>query len=75
MPGMDGIEATRRIRELERQSARSPVPIVALTANGPQVFADRCAPAGMDDHLLKPFRPQELAEVLMRHLKVAACAD
>jgi two-component system, sensor histidine kinase len=75
MPGMDGIEATRRIRDMERKSARSPVPIVALTANGPEVFAERCAPAGMNDHLLKPFRPQDLAEVLMRHLKVAACAE
>jgi signal transduction histidine kinase/ActR/RegA family two-component response regulator len=75
MPGMDGIEATRRIRDLERKSGRTPVPIVALTANGPEVFAERCAPAGMNDHLLKPFRPQDLAEVLMRHLPLAACAD
>ncbi|MDQ2762087.1 MAG: ATP-binding protein, partial [Pseudomonadota bacterium] len=53
MPGMDGLEATRRIRVL--QGARGQVPIVALTA---QAFTDQvaeCRKAGMDSHLAKPF--------------------
>lgn len=64
MPGLDGLEATRRIRreEGEKRTTR----IVALTAN---VFADdrqACFEAGMDDFLAKPFREEELAEVLRR---------
>jgi K+-sensing histidine kinase KdpD len=57
-----------------RDGPTGPV-MVEVSDTGIEVFADRCAPAGMNDHLLKPFRPQDLAEVLMRHLKMAACAD
>jgi PAS domain S-box-containing protein len=58
MPGMDGLEATRRIRQFE--GARGRVPIVALTA---QVFSEQvtaCRMAGMNDHLAKPFTPETL---------------
>jgi signal transduction histidine kinase/ActR/RegA family two-component response regulator len=75
MPVMDGIEATRRIRERERLTGRPRVNIVALTANGADVFSERCAPAGMDDHLIKPFRPDDLAKVLRRHLQGALCVS
>lgn len=70
MPEMDGIEATRRIRERERAEGSPPVPIIALTANGPNVYAERCQAAGMNDHLLKPFHTEDLARVLSRHLGV-----
>jgi signal transduction histidine kinase/ActR/RegA family two-component response regulator len=69
MPVMDGIETTRRIRERERQTGRPAVGIIALTANGQEVFIERCQPAGMNDHLLKPFKPEELADMLSRHLQ------
>lgn len=69
MPEMDGIEATRRIREHERRTGAAPVPIVALTANGPNVYAERCQAAGMNDHLLKPFHTEDLARVLSRYLQ------
>jgi CheY-like chemotaxis protein len=62
MPEVDGLEATRRIRQLH--GARGKVPVVALTA---QVFADEvaaCRAAGMDDHLAKPFSPVALLEVI-----------
>jgi PAS domain S-box-containing protein len=58
MPGMDGIETTRRIRA--GSPAGATVPIIALTAN---VFADQigqCQGAGMSDHLGKPFRREAL---------------
>jgi PAS domain S-box-containing protein len=64
MPGVDGLEATRRIRALE--GARGQVPIVALTA---QAFADQvaaCHAAGMDSHLPKPFDPGSLIAVVER---------
>ncbi|MBF0301421.1 MAG: response regulator [Desulfamplus sp.] len=66
MPEMDGLEATRRIRELEKQrigKIRDPekdiyprIPIVALTANALKEFEDRCIEAGMDDFLTKPLK-------------------
>jgi len=71
MPEMDGIEATRRIRERERMTGKPPVTIVALTANGLETFAERCVAAGMNDHLSKPFRPDELERTLSRHLRLS----
>ncbi len=68
MPGLDGFEATRRIRAHERATGRPPVDIVALTANGQEVHGERCRDAGMNGHLAKPFGPDELAHVLRQHL-------
>ncbi len=64
MPGMDGVTATRHIRELGSPLGR--LPIVALTANVlPQQVAQFRA-AGMDDHVGKPFRPDELLATVER---------
>ena len=68
MPGMDGFEATRRIRAEERAERRVPLRIVALTANALEGDRQRSLDAGMDDHLAKPFGETELALVLQRHL-------
>ncbi len=65
MPEMDGLEATRRIRERERRT-RSHIPIVALTAHVTQEDRDRCLEAGMDGHLPKPVRLKQLADALER---------
>lgn len=53
MPGMDGLEATRRIRELASCST-APVPIIAVTANAMKGDDQRCFEAGMDDYITKP---------------------
>ena len=68
MPGMDGFEATRRIRAEERAAGQVPLRIVALTANALEGDRQRSLDAGMDDHLAKPFGEAELALVLQRHL-------
>jgi CheY-like chemotaxis protein len=60
MPRCDGLEATRRIRELESGTAAH-VPIVAMTAHALVGDRDRCLAAGMDDFISKPIR---IAQVL-----------
>jgi two-component system, sensor histidine kinase len=62
MPEMDGFEATRRIREEEAARGWPRVPIVAVTANAFRDDRDRSLAAGMDDHLAKPFRLEDLRE-------------
>ncbi|MDE2298192.1 MAG: response regulator, partial [Burkholderiales bacterium] len=72
MPGMDGFEATLRIRQMEAGAAdvghpgRRRTPIVALTANALSGDRDRCLAAGMDDHLGKPFRRSQLRAIVSR---------
>ena len=68
MPGVDGFEATSRIRHHEAVHGLSRLPVVALTANALEGDRERSLQAGMDEHLAKPFREHELAEVLRRHL-------
>jgi len=68
MPEMDGMEACRRLRCWENEQGQPPVPVVALTANALSSDRARCLAAGMDDHLPKPFRADELVAVLHRHL-------
>ena len=64
MPGMDGMAATRSIRALG--GSRSMVPIVAMTANVLPDQIDAIRAAGMNDHLGKPFEPQDLDRVIVR---------
>lgn len=64
MAEMDGFEASRRIREREKQSKRPRTPIVALSAHAPAEIRQRCLAAGMDDVLAKPFRESMLRQML-----------
>jgi len=68
MPVMDGLSATRKIRELEALSGTTRVPIIALTANVLPIHKELCLAAGMDDFLSKPFKKDQLAAKLARFL-------
>ncbi|MCR9124887.1 MAG: response regulator [Rhodobacteraceae bacterium] len=66
MPGMDGREATRRIREAEIQTGGH-VPIVAMTAHAMAGDRDEILAAGLDDYLTKPLRKAEIAARIETH--------
>ena len=69
MPVMNGVEATRAIRQLPGMSA---IPILAMTASAFGENRDVCLAAGMDDHIGKPVDPDPLYETLLRWLKKSA---
>ncbi|WP_346356275.1 PAS domain S-box protein [Azotosporobacter soli] len=69
MPEMDGLAATRCIRQLENGGKR--VPIIALTADAMKGDREKCLAAGMDHYIAKPFRQDELQEVLQQFLQQA----
>ena len=77
MPIMDGIEATRRIRDIEAEAAAQSgegsnyrrTPIIALTAHALNEVRDTCLAAGMDDFLVKPFDNRQLANTLLHWLE------
>ena len=65
MPVMDGTEAARKIRELERSDAVS-VPILAMTANAFDEDSKKSAESGMNGHLTKPVNMKKLMETLVK---------
>ncbi len=69
MPGIDGFEATRRIRA---RLAGKHLPIIALTANAMASDREACLDAGMDDFVPKPIRQEELRAALERWLPPAS---
>ncbi len=70
MPKMDGYEASKAIRALNRHDARA-VPIIALTANAFKEDIDRAIACGMSAHIAKPVEMETLLEALFRFLGVA----
>ena len=66
MPEMDGIEATRAIRELERVRGSKRTPVIAMTAHAMPGDREACLTAGMDDYLVKPYSLHELLGTLQR---------
>lgn len=68
MPEMDGLTATRRWREREKEVGRPRTLIVALTAHALPQDKAACLDAGMDDYMCKPLRREALADMLTRHL-------
>lgn len=66
MPVMDGYEATKAIRELERPDSN--LPIIAMTANAFASDVQQCLDCGMNAHVAKPIDVKELVRVLHKFL-------
>lgn len=70
MPGMDGLECARRLRELQRRGELAHFPILALTAHALEADVLASMNAGMDEHLTKPLDFAALRNRLSRWLKL-----
>jgi len=70
MPNMNGIEATKRIRSIEKEQNLSHTPIIAVTANALSSDRERFIDSGMDDYVSKPYSEEDIKEVLEKFLLV-----
>jgi CheY-like chemotaxis protein/HPt (histidine-containing phosphotransfer) domain-containing protein len=68
MPVMDGLEATRQIRDLRSAVLNHAIPIIAMTAHAMQGDREKCLKAGIDDYVSKPVTPLTLAKALEKWL-------
>lgn len=69
LPGIDGLECARRIREQESSlGLTKPVPIIAITSHSDEETEKACYDAGMNDYIAKPFDPERLRRVLLRRV-------
>lgn len=74
MHGMNGLEATRIIREYERQHHKPRLPIIGMTAHALTGDRERCLAVGMDDYLPKPFNPDEFKRKLIHYTQESKAA-
>lgn len=68
MPVMNGLEATRRIRQHEQEGRLTRTPIIAMTANAMSADREECLESGMDDFIAKPFRMDEMLSTIKRYI-------
>jgi len=68
MPELDGLEATRTIRNPGSKVTNHEIPIIAMTAHAMESDKERCLEAGMNDYLTKPINPKELADTMNKWL-------
>ncbi len=68
MPGMDGLETTRRLRSSEKERYLPETPVMGMTGNATEDDHLLCLKAGMNDFIFKPFRLKELEEKLKKHI-------
>jgi signal transduction histidine kinase/DNA-binding response OmpR family regulator len=75
MPVMDGFEATRYLRELERERSFSPMPVIALSATTHEYDKEACFKAGMNEFLAKPVELKSLETVLETYRRPPQSAE
>ena len=75
MPVLDGLEATRKIRDPLSPVQNHRIPIIAMTANAMRGDREKCLAAGMDDYISKPVSPKDLAAVLEQWLPKDPAGD
>ena len=68
MPVMNGLETTKKIRNMNKKDAKS-IPIIALTANAFQENATECYEAGMNAHIVKPFYIKDVVHIISRNIE------
>ena len=66
MPVTDGLEATRTIRRIEKEKSLKPTPIIAMTANTMKGDKESFLESGMNDYIGKPFKANEISQLLYR---------
>ncbi len=69
MPEMDGLTATRTIREIEHKEGLTPTPIVGLTAHAMVADREKCIASGMNTYLPKPIDEAELQKTIQSYIK------
>jgi CheY-like chemotaxis protein len=74
LPKLNGLKATREIREFERQHDRH-TPIIAITAHALEEDRQRCLAAGMDEYISKPIDLQEFFMAIRRQLTASRTND
>src|SRR5688572_15981262 len=75
MPVMDGLTATRAIREWEGANHRPPTPIIALTASALKGDKEKCLAAGCTAYLTKPIKQEVLLKAIKEHSTIVVRAD
>jgi len=69
MPVMDGLTATKKIREWEKKNSSKPTPVLALTAHALQEHKEKSKEAGCDGHVTKPIKKAVLFEAIEKYTK------
>jgi len=72
MPVMDGIQATKKIREIELEKRIVPTPIIAITANALAGDREHCLASGMDEYISKPFQVEVLVSKMKNLLAIGS---
>ncbi|MGB4108055.1 MAG: response regulator [Alphaproteobacteria bacterium] len=71
MPGMNGFEVTRAIRNYEKIEGRRPAFIIGVTAHAMAGDRERCISEGMDDYMSKPYSMSELKSILQKVSRIS----
>jgi PAS domain S-box-containing protein len=70
MPKMDGLTATQKIRQIEKDKAMPAIPIIGMTAHATYQDMDKCLEVGMSSYMAKPIRQQELCDLLKKYVGI-----